>query len=311
MKRTPVKTWFKYLFYASLVFLVIALVRADYLVIPVIRDYLSLGISLVLLPAGFLLSGISWAMVVRQGGYTIRLREGIESTGLAIFGKYIPGKLWVIMGRSEYLAGRHGWSRKNMATLSFDAQFLALWVALLLGTAGMIAIGGVNVYGLSVLILFLLLSGVIFTPLFHRVAEFFLGKLLRRPVTIPKLPLAKVWKPAAWYLLNWGTWCVSFYFLADSLVEGGVPFVSGFSFGLAASVGILAVFAPGGLGVREGILTGFFTLAGLAVPVATTIAVTSRLWFLTGEVFIFLTAFVISRTTPRTPRKQDHPASTG
>jgi uncharacterized membrane protein YbhN (UPF0104 family) len=83
-------------------------------------------------------------------------------------------------------------------------------------------------------------------------------------------------------------------------VEEPLPFPIAFAFGLAGSIGIMAVFAPGGLGVREGILTGFLTLAGVDLPVATTIAVTSRLWFLAGELFIFLLAVVLR---PRNARE--------
>ena len=217
MKKIRIKIGFRILFYLSLIFLVIALVRADYLVIPVIHRGGFLAVSVVLLFAGFLLSAVAWTVVVRQSGHRIHLKDGIASMGLSIFGKYIPGKVWVIMGRSEYLARKYNVSRKDMASFSFDAQFLALWVALLLGTAGMVAIGSVNIYGLSVLLLFVLLSLVIFTPLFHRVAGYLLGRILKRPVSLPKLPFLKMWKPLAWYLLNWITWFLSFYFLATSL----------------------------------------------------------------------------------------------
>ena len=289
------KKWFRYLFYASLVFLVIALIRADYLVIPHIYDPVYLVISLVLLLAGFLLSGASWASVLNQAGYRITFGEGITATGLSIFGKYIPGKIWVIMGRAEYLTGKFPGARKDLASFSFDAQFIALWVALLLGTIGMISIGSINIYGAGVLILLILLSLVIYTPLFHRVASFVLSRILNRPVKVPKLPFLKMPRVLFWYLMNWGAWCMGFYFLAAALIPQTIPLDVSLAFGLAGSLGILVIFAPGGLGIREGILTGYLTIVGLDLQDATTIAVASRLWFLVGEVFIFLLAMIINR----------------
>lgn len=289
------KNWFRYLFYASLVFLVVALIRADYLVIPRIYNPASLVISLVLLLIGFLLSGASWASVLNQAGYRISYMDGVTSTGLSIFGKYIPGKIWVIMGRAEYLTKRYPGARKDLASFSFDAQFIALWVALMLGTIGMISINSINLYGLSVLLLFILLSLVIYTPLFHRVAAFALSKILKRPVKVPKLPFLKLPGVILWYLMNWGVWCMSFYFLAASLTAQTLPLNVSFAFGLAGSLGILAIFAPGGLGIREGIITGYLTIVGLDLQDATTIAVASRLWFLIGEVFIFLVALILDR----------------
>jgi len=294
------KNGFRYIFYASLIFLLVALIRADYLVLPVIHNYWKLTLSLLLLFLGFFLNAASWGFMVRQGEKQIPLKDTIVSHGLSIFTKYIPGKVWIIMGRAEYLAKKYSLSRKDMASLSLDAQLVALWAALMLGTIGMIWIKSINLYGLSVLILFLILNLLIFTPLLHRITGRVLTRLLKREITFPRLSFSGLLRIIGWYGLNWGTWCVAFYFLTGSLVEEPLPFPIAFAFGLAGSIGIMAVFAPGGLGVREGILTGFLTLAGVDLPVATTIAVTSRLWFLAGELFIFLLAVVLR---PRNARE--------
>jgi hypothetical protein len=296
------KNWFRYIFYASLIFLIFALAKADYLVIPSIHDPLKLGASLLLLFAGFLLNALSWPRTLRHTPYRVGDREGLASHGLAIFGKYIPGKFWVIMGRAEYLALRSGHSRKDLASLSLDAQFIALWAALLLGTLGMISVGGTRLYGLAVLALFLLLSLVIYTPFFHRLAGWLLSRMLRKPVKVPHLPLSRVIRIMLWYLLSWGTWSMAFWLLAGSLVEGALPFHTAWGFALGGSIGILSVFAPGGLGIREGILTAYLSLAGMAIQDATTIAVASRLWFLAGELFIFLLALILDRQV----KKQGH-----
>ncbi len=293
------KNWFRYIFYASLIFLVIALAKADFLVIPTIHHPARLILSLLLLWAGFLLNALAWSRLLRQTPYRVGNGEGIASHGLAIFGKYIPGKFWVVMGRAEYLALRSGHSRKDLASLSLDAQFIALWAALLLGTAGMFCVGGTRLYGIGVLTLFVLLSLVIFTPLFHRLAEWFLSKIFRKPVTVPRLPVHKVIRTMCWYLLNWSTWSLAFWFLAASLAADPLPFSIAPAFALGGSLGILSIFAPGGLGVREGVLTAYLSLAGVALQEATTIAVASRLWFLAGEVFIFLVAVFLDRRGKR------------
>jgi uncharacterized membrane protein YbhN (UPF0104 family) len=291
----PLKNWFKYLFYASLIFLVVALIRADYLVVPTVHDPLRLSLSLLLLFAGFLLNALAWSRILKHTPLRVPDREGIASHGLAIFGKYIPGKFWVIMGRAEYLALRKGYSRTDLASLSLDAQFIALWTALLLGTAGLFVVGGGQIYGLAVLVLFLLLSLVIFTPYFHRLAEWLLSKILRKQVLVPRLSPYRVVRTMLWYFLSWGTWSVAFWFLSASLVPDPVPLSIAPAFALGGSLGIISVFAPGGLGVREGVLTVYFGLAGMVAQEATTIAVASRLWYLTGEVFIFLLALFLDR----------------
>jgi len=57
----------------------------------------------------------------------------------------------------------------------------------------------------------------------------------------------------------------------------------------------MAFIAPGGLGVREGVMVGYLTLAGLPIAEAVTIAGASRLWFLVGEAFIFTVGWLADR----------------
>jgi uncharacterized membrane protein YbhN (UPF0104 family) len=97
-----------------------------------------------------------------------------------------------------------------------------------------------------------------------------------------------------WYLVRWMFFSASFYFLVASLTNEGVPFHISFGYPLAGTLGLIAFFAPGGLGVRESILVGFFKLAGYEIAIATTISITSRLWYLFGEFFIFLLAIILN-----------------
>ena len=285
--------WFKYFFYASLIFLVVALYKADYLEIPVIHNYIYLGLSFLFLFTGFVLHAISWSKVVKQAKFPVTYKDGIASAGLSVFGKYIPGKIWVILGRSEYLAKTYQLSRKNISVLSLNAQFISLWSGLLFGVIGIIAINKLNVYGISALSLFILLSVIIYTPFFHDRAENILSYIFSKKITISNLSFVNVAKVLPWFLLIWASWCISFFFLAAALVNFSITFHIAWGFGLAGALGILAIIFPGGIGVREGILTGYLSLAGLDIEVATTIAVASRLWFIAGEIFIFALGMIL------------------
>jgi len=115
-----------------------------------------------------------------------------------------------------------------------------------------------------------------------------------------------------WFVLAWGLWKVAFYLLARSLVQGNVPWNLGFAFPLACTLGVLAIVMPGGLGVREGVLTGYLVLAGIPVADATTVAVASRLWFLIGELFMFTAGVVANRLeTARREQRAGRPQGEG
>ncbi len=69
----------------------------------------------------------------------------------------------------------------------------------------------------------------------------------------------------------------------------------GLVFPLSGTLGILAGFAPGGIGVREGLMVSCLVLAGFEITEAATISIASRLWFLIGESFIFAIGLIADR----------------
>ncbi len=79
---------------------------------------------------------------------------------------------------------------------------------------------------------------------------------------------------------------VAFYFLARALVPlplDSMPFVAGV-FTLAWLIGFVSLFAPSGLGVREGVLV-YLLSPTVTEPTAIMIAVLSRAWLVAAELF--------------------------
>lgn len=283
------KKWFKYFVYISLVFLIIALIKADYLKIPQVYNYTFIVLSVFLVCLGFFLDAFAWQMTLKVYGYKkVNTKQAVASMGLSIFGKYIPGKIWLIMGRSAYIAKKHNISEKDTASISLNAQFISLWVGLLMGAIGFIFIGTKGLWAELSLLLWLALSLILFSRLFHNLTSFLIKKIFKKNVTIPSLSIKNVIKVLPWFFLNWLCWCFGFYFLVQALSIDVVTPVTGLIFALAGTLGLLAIIVPGGLGVREGIVAAMLIMAGLNEVVAVSISVASRLWFLTGETFIFL-----------------------
>lgn len=281
------KGFFKIYIYISIIFLVVALYLADYLVVPKILNYNHLVISIGLLFLGFIFDGVAWTRILHKQQFKVSYAQGIASAGLSIFGKYIPGKLWVILGRAEYISEKYKYPRKELGFASLDAQFISIWIGLILGALGLLFLDGLQVYGYAILLMFIGLTLVIFTNIFHGLFKKVIKLVLKKELDIPRLSFIKLVRVIPYFLVNWLFWCISFYFLISSVAAQEVSIVAGFGFALAGSMGILAVIAPGGIGVREGILTFYLSLVGFDVELAATVSVVSRLWFLLGEVFIF------------------------
>ena len=125
-----------------------------------------------------------------------------------------------------------------------------------------------------------------------------LSKLIRKKLEVPLVTIREVIPLILYVLAYWGLWMLAFYlFVMAFHFEFSIAVI--FSWPLSISLGVLSLITPGGIGVREGIMTGFMVLTGMPLEEATTIAVISRLWFITGEVFIFLLSLVLNKFSLR------------
>jgi uncharacterized membrane protein YbhN (UPF0104 family) len=218
----------------------------------------------------------------------VTFSDSVASIGLTIFGKYLPGKIWMIVGRSTYISIKSSKDIKQLTLLSVYAQFIALWTGLLLGFIGLILLGGFYLWGWLTLTLLVVLTTLIFSPYFWKYPLKLYNVILRRDISIPHLSIQKLLLLIPWYSFYWILWSIGFYLMIKSLAIHEFHILMGLGFPLAGTLGIMAIFAPGGLGVREGIMTGYLVLSNFSFQEAATVAVTSRLWFLAGEIFIFL-----------------------
>ena len=289
------KNFFRYFLYASLIFLVYALIKADYLKIPVLFSYSFLGLSFITLFAGFITYCISWKKTLEYAGYPVSTAYAISSTGLSVFGKYIPGKIWMILGEAGYLSNIYGYPIDKLVSANFNAQLLSLWTGLLTGSAGLYMIDGFGIWGMALGGLWVALTVILFTNFLHRFAEAVLKKILGKEYTIPQFTFSEIIKLLPSYFGFWFFWALSFCFFSTALSPQPVSAAAGLGFPLSVTLGIIVIISPGGIGVREGFLVSYLTLAGFDLAYATTVAVASRLWYLAGEFFIFLAGFFLDR----------------
>jgi hypothetical protein len=88
----------------SLLFLAYFLWSESLLDFSLIHWNKHLYLSFFFLFSGFVISGISWWWSLKVHNINISVRDGLISHGLSIFAKYIPGKIWTILGRAAQIA---------------------------------------------------------------------------------------------------------------------------------------------------------------------------------------------------------------
>lgn len=285
---SKVNNYFKYFIYLSLIFLAYALYKGNYLEIPRIYSYTYLIASTLLLFLSFVLDSYAFKKLLFKSGYDVPLSDCYAGTGLSIFGKYIPGKLWMIVGKAAYISKMNILSISNLSVLAFQTTLIMSWLGLVLGAIGLFILGGIYLWGWIILGLWVVLTVAVFTNVGHNTAEMLMKKILKKEYEIPRLSFRKTIEVLPWFILVWLVRSFGFYVLLMSLTTVELPLSSGLAFPLATTLGVLSFITPGGLGVREGVMVGYLTLAGLSVKEATTISITARMWTLLGEIFIFL-----------------------
>jgi uncharacterized membrane protein YbhN (UPF0104 family) len=290
---------YKYLVYISLIFLLIALYKADYLLMPQIHSFSFLLTSIVLLFVGFIIHVVSWRQSLKQSGFKVGMRECLASTGLSVFGKYIPGKVWVVVGRAAYIAEKTKYTLGALSAISLNTQFLALWAGIVLGVIGLFLLGNFYLWGWLLFFFWILLTTVLFSRIVHDAAEWIVKRVSGKDIEIPSLDLKSIMAVLPWFFLYWVVWSLGFYLLVASMIGEDVPLSAGLGFPLAATLGIMAIVSPGGLGVREGVMVGYLMIAGISLKEATSISIAARLWFLTGEAFIFVVGLMTNEYRKR------------
>lgn len=288
------KIFFRVLIYLSFIFLVVYLYHFNYLVFAEINfDYGWLVLATIFLWAGFVMSTVSWWKALDIHGIHVSKKLSLISHGLSIFAKYIPGKVWVILGRASFVAlEKH--SVRDASYISLKEQLIYVWLGLLIGIGPMLYYYPLNSFVLMVVLLSLFFTFFLYSRPFHSFVIRILSKIIRKELDVPLVSIREVSPLIVYVLSYWALWMLAFYFFVCSFgVEFSVSVV--FSWPLSISLGVLALITPGGIGVREGIMTGFMVLTGMSLEVATTIAVLSRLWFITGEIFIFLLSLGLNK----------------
>ena len=285
------RSWFNALVIISLIFLIVCLYRNEYLFIPQIKSIPWLLFSLFFVFAGFILNANAWRCLLKANNVEISYTDSISSTGLSIFGKYIPGKFWTIIGRAAFVAKKNAKSIYKISMISLMGQVLSIITGIIIGS--IVFFWQFNLWFMSAFIFSCFLMVFIISPLTKFISKKMISiDKVQQALNLTGFHLIKV---LPCFFLFWFFWGVGFYGFTASLSDITtwrlIP-----AFILSGSIGVMAFFVPAGLGIREGVLSFLLINNGYTTEMAATIAVGSRLWFLGGELLIFGYGFYSSRS---------------
>lgn len=284
------KEWSTYIIYISLTYLVYYLLNSGILFFPEINNLYYLILSLLFLLIGFYFDMFSWKYILRINSIYVNNKNIVISNGSAILGKYIPGKIWTVMGRAKIISDDCKISLFITSAISFEAQILILWTGLVISMFGAMIVGLDIYYLILILSTLIIFSLIIFTDKYKILFEKYTFIIFKKNIIFKKAKYN--YKTLLIFFIPWVSWSIGFYLLSSSIITKGLLNTEVlFALPFSVTFGILAIFSPGGIGIREGIITIFLTTCGMSISEATTISVFSRLWFLFGELVMFFIAY--------------------
>lgn len=256
-------------------------------------DWVCFGASAVLLTASFVMCAALWHRFLRDCGYVVHWRTGLASRLIPVFAKYLPGKVWSLLGTSLVVNDQQTTYRAGFA-------LAAVYQAAIVIAGILVGMVGIAVYGARFGLLFpglALLGGVCvgLSVYCHGSVRRWVGGITQR-----LLGNAVDVRPAAWVTSVGGN--VSIWLLVG-VAQWSMIRSMGLDAGyapillqpLANVAGMLFVVAPAGIGIREGVMVAYLRVGGLDLESAVLVSLVARIWSLAGESGAFFSGLIIGR----------------
>ena len=232
-----------------------------------------------------------WRSILGGAGEYLAYAPAARIWTVSNLGKYVPGKVWqmsamALMARAQGVSGVAAAGSSVLSTLVTLVTGLAVTVmtgsGVLPDRRAALAAAVASIVALGVM------------PVGLPIGERLVRRATGRDVTFPRLAprafvVAVVGSSVAWLLLGTG-----FHLLGRGLGIIDIPLPASIAaFVGSYLVGFLALFAPGGVGAREGAMQGMLRGVGVAEGEALVLVVSSRLWLTVLEIvpaLVFLAA---------------------
>jgi len=255
-------------------------------------NYALLIASFLIYACCFILGGFIWKTSLSFVGENLSLIKSLRISAFSYMARYIPGKVWGIVGQV--------WFTKKEGNIPGEKSGVCIVVNTVISILSSLLLTFIifplileSKFSEKFYLLFILIPLffiILYPPIFMRIVNFGLKKLKREEIkTVPKY--TQILELLLLYIFGWILTCSGVYFLISSFY----PMKSSFFIPLcgiypgAWVIGFLSLVTPGGLGVREGVLSYFLSFY-MPVSVGIIASIIIRIWATIGE-FVFFAIF--------------------
>lgn len=251
----------------------------------------------------WVLASALWQRLVHHSAHrAIGLFESFSQICMVNLGKYLPGKIWGMVARGSRLRARHDVSVEHVVRATVFEQFFLLYAAGIV-----VLLCGLPIFTTTWTWLAMMLAGLavaMVTPasrLMLRIVGWLSSRFVRFQGARPSLMRLGQWDYYLYLLGYLGIWLLLGSVLCGLMIAF-FPLHLSLSLFLVAVVaatvgyvaGFLAVFAPGGVGVREAVGSAVLVTA-MPVSDALLVSFIFRLWMVGMEGLAGVTVLLLSR----------------
>lgn len=261
-------------------------------------DYVLLMAASTLCVLSLFLGALGWVMILRQLGEDITLQQGLRIWFLSQMGKYLPGTIWLFVGRI-YQCEKEGISRSKVM-LSILVEMVLFFIAAATLSIGSLFSwerspfpikGSLLLYSVAIVLGLILLEPRVLNRIVAGIS-----RLLHRDRIKVELAYSRVISLFSFYLLAWSVLGVSFFLMVRSIINLDLDLAFTFMgiFAVSFLAGFLSFLTPGGLGVREGSMS-FLLSFYMPLPLAVLVSVLSRVWLTLVEMIGVILSLTLNR----------------
>jgi len=249
----------------------------------------------------------AWYLITLKLEIALSPSETLKTWFYSQLGKYLPGKIWLFLGRFHFYESR-GKSKKAISIALYLETVTIIMGAGLIFLAALIFHREIRLFYSwrhpGWLVLLFLLGFIFLHPrVLQKILNWALIHFKREPVS-----LSISYSDVLWILfvciISWVIGGVGFYLFVDSVYPVApqyILFLTG-ALAISSTLGLIAIFAPSGLGVREGALVYLLSLM-MAAPVAVLISILTRIWMTLIEIGLIGVVYLIDRFPNRSERR--------
>lgn len=245
----------------------------------------------------FVIYARSWQKIMQTLGSYIFFAQSFWMIATTQIAKYLPGGIWYTIGR-VYVGKKEKMSSRGLTVSMILETCLILISSSVIFLLTTIATGNYNIINFSIYLILLIFAIIFLNPPVLSWSINLLLRLFKKPEIKLTITYPQIFKLSIYFFGLWIAQIIGFYFLINSIYPIAISKI----FNLAAAytlswmTGFIVIFAPGGLGVREGMMSLLLS-SFIPAPLAIAISFLSRVWITVFEIVIFFVGLIIRKLT--------------